>query len=32
MSWNDGSYYNGEFLENKINGTGTYNWPDGRKY
>ena len=30
--WNDGSSYNGEWYENKINGRGIYQWPDGRKY
>ena len=24
--------YEGEWYENKINGTGVYVWPDGRKY
>ena len=30
--WNDGSCYDGEWFENKINGLGYYVWPDGRKY
>ena len=30
--WNDGSMYEGEWYENKINGRGIYIWPDGRKY
>ena len=30
--WNDGSKYNGEWFENKINGRGVYEWPDGRRY
>ena len=30
--WADGSNYNGEWRESKINGFGQYIWNDGRKY
>jgi hypothetical protein len=30
--WNDGSFYQGDWVENKISGSGVYNWADGRKY
>lgn len=30
--WNDGSYYQGDWIENKISGYGVYIWADGRKY
>ena len=31
-TWTDGSIFEGEWYENKINGKGIYVWPDGRKY
>jgi hypothetical protein len=30
--WKDGRIYNGEWLDNKMHGTGLFTWPDGRKY
>jgi len=30
--WNDGNYYEGDFLQNKRTGKGIYIWPDGRYY
>ena len=31
-TWADGSVYEGEWLDNRINGSGVYIWKDGRKY
>ena len=31
-TWADGSIYEGEWLDNRINGSGIYIWKDGRKY
>ena len=31
-TWADGSTYDGEWLDNRINGKGVYLWKDGRKY
>jgi hypothetical protein len=30
--WSDGSYYEGDWHENKITGFGVYLWADGRRY
>ena len=30
--WEDGTYYQGEFLNSKKNGVGLYRWPDGTIY
>ena len=30
--WPDGSYFDGEWLENNINGFGEYKWTDDRGY
>ena len=30
--WPDGSVYTGDFFENDLNGDGSYEWADGRKY
>ena len=32
MEWPDGSFYDGEWLNNSINGYGEYRWKDGRGY
>ena len=32
LLWDDGSYYNGDFKNNKFEGNGTYIWTDGRNY
>ena len=31
-TWADGTTYDGEWNDNKINGHGIYLWADGRKY
>ena len=31
-SWQDGSSYDGDMLDGKPDGHGTYIWPDGDKY
>jgi len=28
----DGSIYEGDVLENRLEGQGTYRWPDGRQF
>lgn len=28
--WSDGSYYEGDWIDNKICGRGVYTWNDGR--
>ena len=30
--WADGSVYEDQFFDNNIQGDGTYQWADGRKY
>ena len=30
--WTDGSVYDGEWHDNKINGYGIYSWTDGRRF
>lgn len=30
--WADGSVYDGDWLDNRINGSGVYLWKDGRKF
>ena len=30
--WADGSTYDGDWVDNRIEGYGTYTWVDGRKY
>lgn len=30
--WPDGSYFDGDWDDNKITGFGTYYWADGRGY
>ena len=30
--WNDGTYYEGEFVQGNFTGTGIYIWPNGRYY
>lgn len=30
--WKDGSYYDGDWVDNKITGRGKYVWSDGRRY
>jgi len=30
LSWRDGKKYEGEFLNDKKEGSGKFSWPDGR--
>ena len=32
MTWPDGRVYEGEFKQDKREGTGTFSYPDGRQY
>lgn len=32
MTWSDQSYYEGEFLNGKMEGKGTKYWPNGNRY
>ena len=32
FKWPDGRSYEGQYLEDKKHGIGTFTWPDGRKY
>ena len=32
FTWPDGRRYEGEYTDDKKEGTGTFYWPDGRKY
>jgi hypothetical protein len=32
MEFGDGSYYSGDFKNNKFNGFGTHSWKDGQVY
>ena len=30
--WNDASFFEGDWVDNKISGFGVYIWSDGRRY
>ena len=32
LAWKDGKKYEGEFINDKRDGTGTFSWQDGRQY
>ncbi len=32
MKFKDGKVYTGQWIDNKMNGKGVFQWPDGRKY
>jgi len=32
LTWADGSEYDGMWVEDKMEGLGTYKWNDGREY
>lgn len=32
MTWKDGRKYQGDWKQDKMHGTGTFNWPTGESY